>query len=496
MRSAQMKRAVGILLVAAALGMLSYRLIHVELAAFTRDEPQFLNAAREQLQTGVWVSASPLYGNMGLRYGPTAFWFYGIVQFFFGDDPKVAIEAMGLMITIAHLALAIALTHLFSEGIVFLAVLLAWIASSPYQFFWSRLAWDLTSHAAVVWAVVVLCLYKELHPGRTVALGLLLGLALSTHPMVVPFLLAVGLALAWELRRQQRDLMRLGGLLAAVIVAVNLPYIIFLLSSSVVQRAPRHPLSLGAVVSLFLEAPRVATTWRLEYLFGPDWADFQNWLGAAARPCWVVSAVALAACTVGAATGLATTLWASDVRQRRMGRMAVLSWAGSVFLLAGLGLEQHPHYQCSAAWAAVFGMAGCLAWLRRRSRRWGAAALIVLGTLALAQFFVIVRWMGYVSARGGTRGGPYASSIGTQIGAMRLVCSGPESLIVLRNDTAMFPFSFEYLASTENTCRGKTVIVCAPVSGPLTKACPPLEVKARLRHLSYAHETGGALRVD
>lgn len=62
------------LMVAAAVAMLGYRFLHLDLAPFARDEPQFLAAAREQLRTGHWVSANPLYGNLGLRYGPTAFW--------------------------------------------------------------------------------------------------------------------------------------------------------------------------------------------------------------------------------------------------------------------------------------------------------------------------------------------------------------------------------------------------------------------------------------
>ncbi|HEV7502276.1 MAG TPA: hypothetical protein VGQ33_19810, partial [Vicinamibacteria bacterium] len=68
----------GAVLITVALGMLAYRFAHVGLAPFARDEPQFLFAAGEQLRTGRWLSANPLYGNLGLRYGPAAFWFYGL----------------------------------------------------------------------------------------------------------------------------------------------------------------------------------------------------------------------------------------------------------------------------------------------------------------------------------------------------------------------------------------------------------------------------------
>ena len=143
-----MTRVLRIAALLAALGLLGYRFAHVDLAPFARDEPQFLRAAGDQLRTGHWLSANPLYGNLGLRYGPTAFWFYGVEQALLGPDPRVAIVVMGLTVTLAHLGLAFALWRLFGGGPVFLAVLVAWVASSPYQFLWSRLAWDLTSNAA------------------------------------------------------------------------------------------------------------------------------------------------------------------------------------------------------------------------------------------------------------------------------------------------------------------------------------------------------------
>ena len=484
------------LIVVVAVGMLGYSLVHLDLAAFARDEPQFLAAAQGQLRTGHWLSANPFYGNVGLRYGPSAFWFYGAVQYLFGADPHIAILAMGLMITLAHLMLAFALTDLFAGGAVFFGVLLAWIASSPYQFYWSRLAWDLTSNAGVAWAVVLLCLCRELRPGAILTLGVLLGLAFSTHPSVTPFLAAVGIALAWELRSQTGRLAAVGGLLATAILSVSAPYLFFLLSAPVVQRTPRVPVSLGAVASLLLESPRVATTWGLGYLFGGDWTDFLKWLGPAAISVPLLSGLGLTGCVVGSVTGLATTLTASDPRQRRVASTALLAWTGSVLLLAMLGLEHHPHYQFSSAWVPVYGVAASVAWLRRRKPRAGTVALAVLGAIALAQFVVIVQWMGYVRERGGTRGGPYSTPLGVQIRAIQAVCSVPEPVIILWNETAMYPYAFEYLATTDGACHGKTVVVCAPTPNSLTKTCPPRTEAVRLRRLSYASEKGGALRVE
>ena len=185
----------------AALGLISYRFWHIELAPFARDEPQFLRAAGQQLRSGHWLSANPLYGNLGLRYGPAAFWFYGVVQAVAGEDPRVAIVAMGLTLTLAHLGLVFAVWRLFGESAALLAVLIAWVASSPYEFQWSRLAWDLTSNAAVFAAAALLCTYRDLGVGRALALGTVIGLGLATHPMLVPFALAVLAVVAAELWR-------------------------------------------------------------------------------------------------------------------------------------------------------------------------------------------------------------------------------------------------------------------------------------------------------
>src|SRR3712207_7521148 len=50
--------------------------------------------------------------------------------------------------------------------------LLALVASSPYQFFWSRLAWDQMVNVCASWMVVLLCLPGPLGRWRLLLLGL------------------------------------------------------------------------------------------------------------------------------------------------------------------------------------------------------------------------------------------------------------------------------------------------------------------------------------
>lgn len=491
-----MTRVLRIAAVLAALGMLGYRFAHVDLAPFARDEPQFLRAAGDQLRSGHWLSANPLYGNLGLRYGPAAFWFYGVEQAVFGADPRVAIVAMGLTVTLAQLGLAFALGRLFGGGPVFLAVLVAWVASSPYQFLWSRLAWDLTSNAAVFAAAALLCTYDELRPGRALALGTVIGLGLSTHPMLVPFALAAFAVVAAELWRRGRPALPAAAGLVGSAFLVNLPYLLFLMRAPIVRRAPRLPLSPGSFGSLFLQAPRLTTTWGLPYYFGGAWSDFRLWLGEAADLIDPVSLVVLVVCVVATAGGIAAAVASSDARVRRMGRVALVAWAGNVLLLAAVGLERHPHYNFASAWVPVFGVASAIAWLRRPAPRAAAAGLAVLAVIAVAQFAVIVEWMGFIRVGGGTRSPGYGTPIGIQMDAMRAACAGLEPTIVLKNETEMFPFPFEYHAATLPECRGKTVLVCADEPRPLTKPCPPPAPGRRLLRLRYAEATGGRLEVE
>ena len=491
-----MTRVLRLILLLGALGLLSYRFWHVDLAPFARDEPQFLRAAAEQLHTGRWLSANPLYGNLGLRYGPAAFWFYGVVQAVAGEDPRVAILAMGLTLTLAHLALAFAVWRLLGESAVVLAVLVAWVASSPYQFLWSRLAWDLTSNAAVFAAAALLCTYRTLGVTRALALGALIGLGLATHPMVVPFAIAVLAAVGWEQRHRGRDGILSAAALIGSMVLVNVPYLLFLLKAPIVGRAPRLPLSLGGFGSLFLQAPRIATTWGLPYYFGGAWSDFRLWLGEAADLVEPISLVALVLCVVATVAGIVAALVSSDARQRRMGRVALIAWIGNVLLLAAVGLERHPHYNFSSAWVPVFGVASAVAWLRRHRPRAATAGLALLAAIAVGQLMVIVAWMGFIRANGGTRSPGYGTPIGIQRGAMRAACATAEPTIVLKNETEMFPFPFEYHAHTLAECRSKTVVVCADEPRPLTKACPQPADGARVVRLRYADATGGRLTVE
>lgn len=119
---------------------LAYRLANLDLVPFILDEPQFLAAAGEQLLSGQWVSASPLVGTQGVTYGPSVLWFYGAVQALLGPAPERSVLAMCLLMTVSHLALALALARLLRGGALLEALGERLLADAPSPIFFELLA--------------------------------------------------------------------------------------------------------------------------------------------------------------------------------------------------------------------------------------------------------------------------------------------------------------------------------------------------------------------
>src|SRR5258708_40345873 len=120
--------------------MLGCRVWRLGDSPFIQDEPIFLMTAREQLRSGHWVSASPISGTQGLRYGPSVFWFYGVVQALFGPAPEASIAAMCIMLCLAHIAIAAGLARIYGGGWRLCPTLFAFLPSSAFLFLWFPLA--------------------------------------------------------------------------------------------------------------------------------------------------------------------------------------------------------------------------------------------------------------------------------------------------------------------------------------------------------------------
>lgn len=476
------------LAVLAALAMMAYRLMNFDLVSFINDEPQFLTAANEQLRTGHWVSASPLTGTQGTVYGPTVVWFYGAVHKLFGDAPQTSILVMCLTLTVAHVALALALARLFRGGPVLFAALLALVAASPYQFFWSRLAWDQMVNICASWTVVLLCLPGPWSWRRSAGLGLVLGLAISSHLMVLP-LAALSFAVLGleQLRRPRQLALTLGPALAAVVL-VNLPYLGFLRAHPPPPLPPAGPFSWTLLGEHLIQPTRVATAWGLGYFFDHVWPDFLQWVGGTGR--WLLehASWSVAGLLLLSAAGLSFTLRASEPEQRRVARLALAAWLayGAFYTLRGLSRE--PHYQFPTGWIMAAGVAGAIHALRSRNLRWGTVATAAVLAGAAGQFLVNVAWMRYARERGGTQGIHYSTPLAAQQAIMLRACQeAGQGAVFLENHTSLFPPSLGYVARTTPACQGVSVYLCRPWG------CPP---GAPVRRLRYATPNGGAVILE
>ncbi len=474
----------GLALVAAVL-MLGYRFANVELTPFILDEPRFLQAAYAQVSTGQWLSASPLVGTQGVTYGPSVLWFYGLVHLLLGPDPRTSILVMCATVTLAHAALALSVARLFRGGWLLAAALLALVASSPYQFFWSRLAWDQLVNVCAAWTVVLLSLPGPLGWGRRLALGAVLGVAISSHLMVVPLVALTLAVLAWEQRHRPRELVATLGPVLATLLVVNLPYLGFLRAHPPPPLPPAsRSFSWELLGEQLLQPARVATAWKLDYFFDGAWPEFLRGSGAVG---WALehTVAGLVLLVLVSAAGLLLTLRARTPEQRRVTWLALGTWLGYAGFYTLRALERHPHYQFPTWWLVVVGVAGALYWLREKSPRLGTVATgaVLLG--ALPQFLVSVEWMSYIRAQGGSRGVHYSVPLAAQQRMLDEACARVTGPLLLQNLTHLFPSSLAYVARTTPACEGKAVYICG-------RACPSVP---RLR-LRYAGPTGGALHLE
>lgn len=461
--------------------MLAYRYLNLSLVPFINDEPAFLSAAREQIRTGHWVGVSPLVGKQNLHYGPTVLWFYGLVHLLFGSRAIVHVVAMLTCMTGAHLAFGYGLGKRF--GSLAGATALAFLASSPYQFFWSRLAWDQSVDVCSALLLFLLCAHDRITPKVGAAIGVVVGLAVSSHLMVLPLaFLAYGfLAVEGAYERRYAGLLYACG--AALVV--NLPYLHYL-STHFTDAAPAEPLSWDLVGKYALEPARVATLAGIDYFFDGAWRSFADELHYARSP-WLSPDLRLVAAAVAAA-GLIWTAVTGRGR-RRVALLGVAAWVGYAFFFGQRRVGDPPHYQFATWWIIPLGLAAAVRSFDKRLR-WGGIALAgAAWVLAIAQMRFTIDWMAFIRRHGGTQWTHYGVVLSEQDTALRALCADPHEHILVSNETRLFDLSLRYVASTEPTCASKKLSFCG------SEPCPnaPGSVRAKV---AYAHPGSAWLLVS
>jgi hypothetical protein len=433
----------------------AYRFFNQDLVPFISDEPAFLRAANEQLLTGDWVSASPLIGNQGLHYGPTVLWFYGCLHKLLGPGPGGHILVMTILVTLSNVCAALAIGRFFVPKSQVAAALVAFVASSPYHFMWSRMAWDQSVEILSGLSVAILCTDAPLRARRAGAVGLLMGFAVSSHLMVTLLAALTGAYFLLASRGWRRlwNSVTYG----CCILLVNIPYLRYLTKSPRPDMPSGGPVALEGILSELLEPLRVSTTQQIQYFFDSDWTSFSKEagpIGLLPQYCdqqWAVVGALLVALVWAAAKG--------PRKHRSIAAFALVVWVGYAVFLAHRHLDPHPHYQFPTWWVILAAVAAALSRFVARDRSLYRIGIGVVWAVAFVQMLFVVQWMSYIRNHGGTRGIHYGATLSEQTQAVREACLRPGKRTIIDSEVTIFARSIEYLASAIPSCRDKEITV-------------------------------------
>lgn len=438
-----------------ALGLLALRFVRRDLAPFLGDEPYFLAAARQQLLTGNWVSASPLIGTQGIQYGPGFIWFLSVVQWLTNARPETAALVVGIFLTAAHVTLAVALARIFRGGIVLFAILTGLLASAPFQYFWARLAWDQPFvNGCIAFSVALLCTPGSLNAVRAVGLGITVGFAVATHLVAASFAIVVTVVLVLEARRGIKTaIINLGSFfLSAGLIC--LPYAIHLYRQPRPQAASSTSfLTWSTLIEYVIQPVRVATTQGISYWFDDSWPDFLSWAGLTND---FVSTFSNVTVTILVAISVLGLTFGLTDRQRGVRRLILFALGFWLFHVTFSMLRNlptvYPHYQSSSYWIVLVGISAVYRAIE--STKFRTLYVALLSAIVIAQSSFIGEWTRYNVERWGTRN---LIPIAEQRKLVRTVCALPESIVFVPNETSINRGAFDYIASTESSCARKRV---------------------------------------
>ncbi len=436
---AAVARAKLLVLGGAAAFLILLRFADLSSAPFINDEPK-LQLMLDQHLAARTLPRHGLEGTRGVAYGPTALWIYMPLRLLTDDVGwiialHVCLHCLGLVLVFLAIRSSVGLeTALWSTLL---------IASSPYLFFYARLAWDNTFLIPLT-ALTLFCLARlERGAGRVgtwAGLGLASGLVFNLHLMALPVIAAAALVvlpLAWRDRRSLR--VRIGVVAAVAALALTIAPYLWVVGPSLHQGSQTQITGEAiahAVPETLLGTGMYVSAAGMEYFLNglmDSIAAHLRSLTLGIALAWVVRAVAWS--WLGLSCFFACRAWARTrgIDTRALPIVAQFGVVYFVILLlyyyAVRPYPFHPHYFMSSFWlvpffATWFATTGA-ARLTSRVRYARLLSYGVLGSIAL----IVISNVGFVfeahraiARRHGTRDVHYSSTRGELQNAMQRIC--------------------------------------------------------------------------
>ncbi|MGZ3650793.1 MAG: glycosyltransferase family 39 protein [Bdellovibrionota bacterium] len=448
----------GALILASAL--ILWRFFALGLAPFIRDEPILQTILDEELFTGHRLPLLGLMGSYGLRYGPTAMWFYLPLRLFTADA-RAIVFYHALTFLAAFAVLYFALKRAAGEKVAAWALLFA--ASSPLLFFYSRQAWDNTLFTLLS-ALLLYCLGSlSVKPSRAgfFRLGLLCGLALNTHIIAIPLVAAAlicAISPVWAANR--RDATRFAICAAAPILILLAIYAVGLalfwkkweMDSSLNVHPPAGEL-IPTITRSFPGLMQYFTPYGAAYFFDDTLPAVPlAWLASRAG-LWISAVIGWGS----VALLVRNFRWKSAPIATRF---ALLSLAFALLFYAAVRPDPiHPHYFTPYWWIGFYAAAILLVHL---PARWGLLA----GTTALLLIFGNAAFIGsamsFLARNEGTRGIHFSTALEETERVTEELCNAMtegSGVLHLEATPGLEGAPFAYFANHLEACRGKQLFI-------------------------------------
>jgi hypothetical protein len=470
------------------------RFFALDTAPFINDEPQLQSIIDHHMRAGT-LPGKGLAGTRGVEYGPTALWFYLPVRVF-TDEVKAVLAHHAAFLLAGIWILYAAVRRSLGRDVAAWSVALA--ASSPYLFFYSRLAWDNTLLLPIVAGVVLTLTYVDTlkeHPWRvSIVLGALFGAAVCTHLMVLPVLAAAG-ALWLEAVIRTKSFAAAGRALlgfGAAFLAIAGYYLKLMLPAILAQGSFRFTVEglTQTVPELMLKATRFLSANGMDYFADQPLvplvrSEMNAPLASLVQydPAWGLRAAAW----IGLAYFFGRLFFRRDAVVARFG---VLAFALFTFYYYGLRPDLvHPHY-IQPVWWVTFVFAAFVTC--RVAALWGRVGRIaswtfkaIAGVVIAVNLFFVLSAQSFLRRNEGTRGNHYGTTHSEIARATGEICASMDRIgarsagVDLGAVPGVMSPSFQYFAAHLAPCRGKSLHVGAPSAGP---ARATLRYGARGRH--------------